>query len=88
MTVKEAIGELYNYDKEPGEIIDEINSVAETEYQRYLRNEESAIYNHEIKYPAEIVQKRMSFVPQGGNWRDIPQELFENNRNNRHSSAF
>jgi DNA (cytosine-5)-methyltransferase 1 len=27
-------------------------------------------------------------VPQGGNWQDIPEELFDNVRNNRHSSAF
>ena len=88
VTVKEAIGELYNYDKEPLKECYKIDNIAETEYQKYLRNEENIIYNHEIKYPSEIVQKRMSFVPQGGNWRDIPPELFENNRNNRHSSAF
>ena len=27
-------------------------------------------------------------MPQGGNWADIPTELFQNNRSNRHSSAF
>ncbi|MDT7963118.1 DNA cytosine methyltransferase [Clostridium perfringens] len=88
VTVKEAIGELYNYDneirKEKYFLIEEPN----TEYQKYLRNKNNIIFNHEIKYPAEIVQKRISHVPQGGNWRDIPEELFDNNRKNRHSSAF
>ena len=46
------------------------------------------IYNHEVKYPAEIVQKRISCVKQGENWQVIPQELFDNNRKNRHSSAY
>ncbi len=88
VTVKEAIGELYSFDKEEEKECYLIDTPAKTEYQKYLRNDENIIYNHEIKYPAEIVQKRMSYVPQGGNWRDIPEELFQNNRNNRHSSAF
>lgn len=88
VTVKEAIGELYHFDKVEKKDYYKIHVSPKTEYQKYLRNEESLIYNHEIKYPAEIVQNRISYVPQGGNWRDIPEELFENNRNNRHSSAF
>lgn len=88
VTVKEAIGELYHFDKVEKKDHYKIHVSPKTEYQKYLRNEESLIYNHEIKYPAEIVQNRISYVPQGGNWRDIPEELFENNRNNRHSSAF
>lgn len=88
VTVKEAIGELYNFDKTEKSDFYKIKTVPKTEYQKYLRNKENIIYNHEIKYPAEIVQKRISYVPQGGNWVDIPESLFENNRSNRHSSAF
>ena len=57
-------------------------------YLKYLRKENQKIYNHETKYPAKLTQERISHVPQGGNWADIPTELFPNNRNNRHSSAF
>ena len=57
-------------------------------YLKYLRKENQEIYNHEIKYPAQLTQERISHVPQGGNWADIPTELFPNNRSNRHSSAF
>jgi DNA (cytosine-5)-methyltransferase 1 len=46
------------------------------------------LFNHEVKFPAEITQKRISHVPQGGNWADIPKDLFKNDRSNRHSSAF
>ena len=53
-----------------------------------MRKENQVIYNHEIKYPAQLTQDRISYVPQGGNWADIPTELFPNNRTNRHSSAF
>lgn len=88
VTVKEALSELYNFDNEITEEVYSISKKPLTEYQKYLRREDNRIYNHEIKYPADIVQKRISYVPQGGNWRDIPEDLFENNRNNRHSSAY
>ena len=85
VTVQEAIKELYNLDKNPSDFVPNkpINS-----YTKYLRTENQKLYNHEIKYPAKLTQIRISHVPQGGNWRDIPTDLFPNNRNNRHSSAF
>lgn len=85
VTVQEAIEELYVLDKNPSDFLPNkpINS-----YTKYLRTANQKLYNHEIKYPAELTQLRISHVPQGGNWKDIPTDLFPNNRNNRHSSAF
>lgn len=85
VTVKEAIGELYDLDKNPKE---SLSSKPKNKYLKYLRKENQVIFNHEIKYPAQITQERISHVPQGGNWANIPIELFPSNRNNRHSSAF
>ena len=85
VTVKEAIGELYDLDKNPKHVLE---TKPRNKYLKYLRKENQAIYNHEIKYPAQLTQDRISYVPQGGNWADIPTELFPNNRTNRHSSAF
>ena len=34
------------------------------------------------------MQDRIKYVPQGGNWQDVPEELWPNNRKNRHSSAY
>ena len=45
-----------------------------TSYQK-LMSGNSHIYNHEIIQHNELITKRMSYVPQGGNWRDIPLEL-------------
>ena len=28
----------------------------------------------------------ISYVPEGGNWRDVPKELFKSQRDNRHSN--
>jgi len=33
------------------------------------------ICNHIRRSSSELVTKRMSFIPQGGNWKDIPKEL-------------
>ena len=30
----------------------------------------------------------MKYVPQGGNWKDVPEHLWDTQRNNRHSSAY
>lgn len=87
--VKEAISELYNFENSYNENgVYKILFEAKTKYQKYLRNSKNMIYNHLIKYPSEIVQKRISHVNQGGNWKEIPDYLFENKRTNRHSSAY
>lgn len=88
VTVKEAIGELYKFENCQPEDMYILEESAKTNYQKYLRSKDNKVYNHLIKYPAEIVQKRIKCVPQGGNWMDIPQNLFDNNRTNRHSSAY
>lgn len=92
-TVKETISELYVF--EESDLEEKIISVApETDYQKYLRNGNKILMNHDIHYPAKIQQERISYVPQGGNWRDVPEELWatsrttKTGRTNRHSSAY
>lgn len=86
-TVKEAIEELYGFENQ-GEGIKEFRISARTDYQKYLRSDNNKIYNHDIRYPAEKVQDRISYVPQGGNWQYVPERLWPNDRKNRHSSAY
>ena len=86
-TVVESIGELYLLETNKEEV-KKINVTPKTTYQHYLRRADSLIYNHDNRYPAEIVQHRISFVPQGGNWQCVPVELWPSDRNNRHSSAY
>lgn len=87
VTVKEAIGELYTYESN-NEIFFKLNDRVLTDYQKYLRSDNHTIYNHDVRYPADKVQERISFVPQGGNWRDVPNHLWPSERSNRHSSAY
>lgn len=86
-TVEDAIGELYEFEKsEAG--IKVLEKPANTALRKYFRTKDNTILDQDIVYPAEKVQKRISFVPQGGNWKDVPAELWPTNRQNRHSSAY
>lgn len=87
ITVKEAIGDLYDLEEKKEKILT-LNDTNYSAFSKKMHNKARMIYNHEVKYPAEIVQKRISCVKQGENWQVIPQELFDNNRKNRHSSAY
>ena len=85
VTVGEAISELYSLEKNQ---ISRLKKKPLNSYIDYMREEEQEVFNHEIIYPAITTQEKISHVPQGGNWRDIPKTLFPRDRNNRHSSAF
>lgn len=86
-TVEDAIGELYKFENsEAGEKV--IDTPANTPLRKYLRNADNTILDQDVVYPADKVQKRINYVPQGGNWKDVPAELWPTNRQNRHSSAY
>ena len=85
VTVKEAIGELYDIENK-----DEKSLTIEpkTKFQKYVRAKNNLILNHKPKYPNLEVQERMKYVPQGGNWQNVPEHLWKTQRSNRHSSAY
>ncbi len=86
-TVEDAIGELYSFEhSECG--IKYLTTPADTPLRKFLRNRDNSILDQDVVYPAQKVQDRIKFVPQGGNWRDVPADLWPNNRQNRHSSAY
>ena len=87
ITVKDAIGELYKFKKNDTDKY-LLRAKPNSEYRAYLRSKDNLIHNHQIIYPAMSTQEKIKHVKQGGNWRDIPTELFPKLRNNRHSSAF
>lgn len=86
--VLDAIGELYNLENIEKSEKYTLENQPSSDYRIYLRNKDSHIFNHEIRYPADFVQNRISYVPQGGNWKDVPENLWPSNRTNRHSSAY
>lgn len=85
VSVKEAIGELYKLENSNNNIL---NEKPITNFQKYLRSKDNVILNHFPRYPNKDVQDRISHVPQGGNWQNVPENLWNVKRNNRHSSAY
>lgn len=45
-----------------------------TEFQKMMSGHRQ-IKNHNRRESNELVTKRMSYIPEGGNWKDIPKEL-------------
>lgn len=88
VTVEDAIGELYGYEENNTNEAFVLPEEPNSDYRKYLRSSNNKVANHEVRYPAEKVQHRISFVPQGGNWQDVPEEFWPSDRKNRHSSAY
>ncbi len=87
VNVFDAIGELYAFEKSKEET-HKVTSKPNTNFRKYLRAKNNLVTSHKIVYPASVTQDKIKHVPQGGNWENIPKELFKNTRNNRHSSAY
>lgn len=68
-----------------GNTIDEMPyrpNVNLTDYQRKMRRGgNTRVRNNLVTTNNDLVIKRYSFIPQGGNWRDIPDELMNNYTN-------
>lgn len=87
VTVNDAIGELYHFEQDES-TEKKLTEKPSSKYRKYLRRKNNVVLDHDIVYPAEKVQERISWVPQGGNWKDVPEELWPRTRDNRHSSAY
>lgn len=85
ITVEEAIGELYPLENKEESIL---ITKPLTKFQKYVRSKDNVVNNHNVRYPNKKVQERIKHVPEGGNWRDVPEHLWDTNRDNRHSSAY
>lgn len=48
------------------------------QYQKWTRGKSKALYNHITTKSRDYMVERFRHVSQGGNWRDIPQELMSN----------
>lgn len=66
ITVGDALG---NVDPDGDEYLE-----PKTRFQKLMAGRKD-IQNHARRTSNELVTKRMSYIPQGGNWRDIPEEL-------------
>jgi DNA (cytosine-5)-methyltransferase 1 len=77
-TVWEAISDLPKVKN--GNLVDELaySSDPTNDYQRKMRADSANVGNNLVTLNGELVLKRYKHIPQGGNWRDIPDELMQN----------
>lgn len=74
---------------ENGENHNTLSNRERTDLQEYYFNANSTeIMNHQPSVHSDIIVERIKHVPQGGNWKDVPTELWDTKRSNRHSSAY
>lgn len=79
VTCEDAIGDLPALQTSEGEIIygDEVQEYASeslTEYQKQMRRNSSKVYNHIGSIPIEKTKKMISMVPEGKNYKALPEE--------------
>jgi DNA (cytosine-5)-methyltransferase 1 len=78
VTVKDAISDLdfIPDDKELDECIDyELPSV--NDYQKSMRKKSKKLYNHVAVIHTKRTKEIIAMVPDGGNYKDLPKELWE-----------
>lgn len=78
ITCEDAISDLPSLETEDGDIIygDEIQNYATkplTEYQKIMRKNSEKVYNHIGSVPIEKTKKMISMVPEGKNYRALPE---------------
>lgn len=80
VTTEMALGDLPSLENEIGTEIQKYCSAPANDYQRLMRENSNSVHNHIAARHSEQVQKIISLVPDGGNYKDLPNE-YKNSRN-------
>jgi DNA (cytosine-5)-methyltransferase 1 len=61
-----------------------------SDYARSMRGDLAASCNHVVTRNADLIIERYRFIPQGGNWEDVPARLMQNyaDRNSCHTGIY
>jgi len=74
ITVGDAISDLPLLNDNFGEEVVDYEMSAKSEYQKAMRKNSQKLKNHTKSNHSEQTVKVIAFVPEGGNWRDLPPE--------------
>lgn len=80
VSCKMAISDLPPLTDDLGEEISDYATVAQNEYQRLMRSRSEKVYNHVAAAHSEKVKKIIAMVPDGCNYKSLPEE-YRNSRN-------
>lgn len=78
VSVKEALHDLPKLQN--GMMLDEASyrTVSKSAYAKTLRGELKKSKNHFVTRNSDLILKRYAYIPQGGNWENIPNRLMKN----------
>lgn len=88
VTVLDALSDIIEIEEQAKSDLNGYNYILgepKSKYQEKMRSG-NILNNHLIYYPTESVQEKIKYVPEGGNWKFVPEELFKSKRDNRHSN--
>lgn len=75
-TVRDAVGDLPRLTSGGAGVDGEPYATApQNDFQRALRAGSTGVFNHQAARLSKVNLERLSHIPQGGNWTDIPFEL-------------
>lgn len=80
VTCSMALSDLPPLEHELGEEVSDYPIPPQNDYQRLMRARSDKVLNHVAANHSEKVQKIISLVPDGGNYKDLPEE-YRNTRN-------
>lgn len=72
ITTKEALSDLPETSMPDGAVY---QNVPQSEYQKLMRDGSCGVYNHDITIHTEQTKRIIAMVPDGGNYKDLPEEL-------------
>lgn len=75
VTIDQALNDLPPLPNGGALDVAEYSREPQNEYQEYLRHKVNSVTNHAAAKLAPINLRRLTHIPQGGSWRDIPFDL-------------
>lgn len=74
VTTEEATSDLPLLEDSFGNDIEHYILEPQNDFQRYCRNNSKAVFNHQATNHSDQTKKIISLVPEGGNFKDLPEE--------------
>jgi len=82
LTCSDALNDLPGRENEVGEEIDDYTMPPQSLYQEYMRKHSKKLYNHVATKHSEHVKWVISQVPEGGNYKDLPEGVGDSRKFN------
>ena len=90
VTVKDAIEDLPTLESGASQNVLAYKAEAKSDYAKMLRNNMEVCTGHLVSKNRKSIIERYAFIPQGGNWKNIPSRLMANytDRNRCHTGIY